>query len=280
MTRTDRVRATTYVGLAVISAVTVLPPAWIFLTSLKTGPEVYTYPPSLLPGTMYFGNYRQAIQEYGIGSAALNSLFVSSSATLLILIIGALAAYSHSKFRYIGNTTLFLLALLLRMVPPITVLIPLYNLGKSIGLINTLYWLVLVNVAFNLPTAIWIFKVFFDQLPQELFDAARIDGCGNAGIFARIVVPLSRGSIGVVTILMFVAVWNEFLMARTFAFGSEARMLPAALEPLLGVGVDVVGVHWGHVAAAATIIILPLVPIAVFFQRYLIAGMMGGAMKT
>jgi ABC-type glycerol-3-phosphate transport system permease component len=267
-------------GLAAICAVTVLPPAWIFLTSLKTGPEVYTYPPSLLPGTMYFGNYRQAIQEYGIGSAALNSLFVSSSATLLILIIGALAAYSHSKFRYIGNTTLFLLALLLRMVPPITVLIPLYNLGKSIGLINTLYWLVLVNVAFNLPTAIWIFKVFFDQLPQELFDAARIDGCGNAGIFARIVVPLSKGSIGVVTILMFVAVWNEFLMARTFAFGSEARMLPAALEPLLGVGVDVVGVHWGHVAAAATIIIVPLIPIAVFFQRYLIAGMMGGAMKT
>jgi ABC-type glycerol-3-phosphate transport system permease component len=241
---------------------------------------VYTFPPALLPKSLYLGNYLTAIRQYGIGTAGLNSLLVSSLATLLILLIGALAAYSHSKFRYIGNTTLFLLALVLRMVPPITVLVPLYSLGRQIGLINTLYWLILVNVAFNLPTAIWIFKVFFDQLPQELFDAARIDGCGNAATFARIVLPLSKGIVGVVTILMFVAVWNEFLMARTFAFGSEARLLPAALEPLLGVGIDTVGVHWGHVAAAATIVILPLMPIAVFFQRYLVAGMLGGALKT
>jgi ABC-type glycerol-3-phosphate transport system permease component len=280
MVRGDRVSFMTYLGLALICVVTIIPPLWLFITALKTGPEVYTYPPRLLPQSFYLGNFRAAIREFLIGPAFLNSLFVSGLATVSILIIGALAAYSHSRFRYIGNGTLFLFALVLRMVPPITVLVPLYNLGKTIGLLNTLYWLALVNIAFNLPTAIWIFKVFFDQLPQELFDAARIDGCGNASTFARIVLPLSKGTIAVVTILMFVAVWNEFLMARTFAFGSEARLLPAALEPLLGVGVDIMGMHWGHVAAAATIIILPLWPIAVFFQRYLVSGMMGGALKA
>jgi len=280
MFRRDRVSVTTYLQLAFVCVLSVLPPLWVFVTSLKTGPEVYTYPPALLPRSLYVGNYLAAFREFNIEPAFLNSVVVSTTATLAILLIGALAGYSHSRFRYVGNTTLFLFALAIRMVPPITVLVPLHNLGRTLGLLNTLHWLILVNIAFNLPTAIWIFKVFFDQVPQELLDSACIDGCGNMGTFARIVLPLSRGSIGVVTILMFVAVWNEFLMARTFAFGTEARLLPAALEPLLGVGVDIMGMHWGHVAAAATIIILPLWPIAIFFQKYLVSGMMAGALKS
>ena len=97
--------------------------------------------------------------------------------------------------------------------------------------------------------------------------------------FSKIIIPLSRLTAAVVTVLMFPAVWNEFLMARTFAFGEVIRTLPVALEPLIGVGTDVVGVHWGNVSAAAMLIVLPLIPIAIFFQKYLVSGMMAGAIK-
>jgi len=269
----------TYLMVILVTSGAGLPVAWTFITSVKTGSEVYQYPPTLLPLRLHFANYLKVLTEYKLGRSAVNSAVVAFGTTILLLSFGALAGYSHSKFRFPGNTTLFLLALILRMVPPITVLVPLYNLGKFLGLLNALFWLVLVNLAFSLPAAIWIFKVFFDNLPKELLDAARIDGCGNIAIFSKIIAPLSKPAAGVIVVLAFTHVWNEFLMARTFVFGETNRTLPVALEPVLNVGTDVIGIHWGHTTAGAMIVLLPLIPVAIFFQKYLVSGMLGGAVK-
>ena len=268
-----------YMVVMMMISITTIPVAWMLVTSFKTGSEVYRYPPTFLPLKWTFSNYLKVFAEYKLGRAAANSLIVAFGTTMLLLCFGALAGYGHSKFRFPGNTTLFLLALILRMVPPISILVPLYTLGRFLGVLSTLFWLVLLNLAFNLPTAIWIFKVFFDNLPRELLDAAKIDGCGNIATFSKIVAPLSKPAAGVIFVLLFTGVWNEFLMARTFVFGAAARTLPVALEPVLNAGLDIIGVHWGHVTAGAIIVLLPLFPVAVLFQKYLVSGMLGGAVK-
>lgn len=265
--------------ILVLFVCNVMPLLWMILTSFKTANEVYQYPPLLFPNRYQLNNYYKAWSDYRLGSALINSVIISSIATFFIIILGSLSGYCHSKLKFKGNSIIFLLALMLRMVPPITVMVPLYNLGGQLGLLNTRSWLIILNLAFNLPTSIWIFKVFFDNIPSELIDAAKIDGCGNVSIFTKIMLPLTPLTAAVVIVLTFPAVWNEFLLARTFAFGETIRTLPVALEPIISVGTDVVGVHWGNTSAAAVLIVLPLIPIAVFFQKYLVSGMMAGAIK-
>lgn len=268
-----------YLAMGLLLAFNLLPPLWTLVTSFKVGREVFQYPPTLLPASPSFENYIAVLYDFGLGRASLNSVLIAASSTILLVIIGSLAAYAHSRFRFLGNWTLFVIALVLRMVPPISLLVPLYNLGSQIGLRGTMSWLVLLYLAFNLPTAIWILKVFMDQIPTEITDAARIDGCGSMAMFFRIIWPLSMPAVAVVAILLFPAVWNEFLISRTFTT-AVTRTLPVALEPvILTGGVDYWGAHWGTASAGAMLVTLPLIPIAIFFQRYLISGLMAGSVK-
>ncbi len=262
-----------------ISFIALGPFMWLVLTSLKDIQEVYN-PGQILPTQFRISNYVEVLEAVPLGTNFLNSLIVASTTTLFVVVIGAMAGYGFSRFGFRGNTLLLVLVLLIRLIPPITILIPLYVFIRRLGLIDTKVALVLLYTAVDLPTAIWICKVFFDQLPKELFDAAKIDGCSNWRMLGKIVVPLSIPALAVTAILLFVSNWNEFLLANTFTSSQVSRTLPVALMPFVRptaeTGLDL---HWGHAAAGTMIAIWPVILLAAIFQRYLIRGLLVGSLK-
>jgi len=261
--------------IAVVCAASIFPVSWVLINSFKGPEEIFRFPPTLWPHIPTFGNLAMVFNDYGFGRGALNSIIISLCVSATLLFVGLLAAYSFSRFKYLGNTTLLLIVLLFRMIPPITVIVPLFSMATLFHVRNTLFWLGMMEVAFQLPTAIWIFKIFLDDLPNELFDAARIDGCSNMAVFSKLIIPLSRNASIVLGTLTFPWVWNEFLLARTFLRGAKGT-LPVIMEPLLTRTLDTYGTHWGHVTAGATIILIPLIPVVIFLQKYLASGLTGG----
>lgn len=258
-----------------ICIVTLLPIAWIVINSLKGAEEIFKFPPTLWPSSPTLSNYSVSFTEFGFAIGIRNSIIVSSCVTGVAIIFGLLAAYSFSRFKYVGNATILILVLVFRMIPPVSIIVPLYSLATILHLRNTLFWLGIMGIAFALPTAIWVFKIFMDDLPDEFFDAARIDGCSNTAIFYRLIIPLSRNAIVILSVLTFPSVWGEFLLSRTFLKSSNGT-LPVVLEPLLVQMKDTFGIHWGHAAAGAMIMLIPLIPIVIFLQKYLVSGLTGG----
>jgi multiple sugar transport system permease protein len=204
----------------------------------------------------------------------VNTLVVATVTSVLATAIGFLSAYSFTRFKYRGSSFLPLFYLVIRMVPRITLVLPLYVIFTQLHLINTRTALIVSYITFALPFGIWMMIGFLQDLPIDLEEAAAVDGCDRWQILSRIVIPLSAPGLATTAIFAFLLGWNEFLLALILA-GPDSRTLPVLVA---GFETDR-GILWGQFSAAAISIMLPVVAVALALQRHIVRGLTMGAVK-
>jgi len=200
---------------------------------------------------------------------------VSAGATLLALGLGSLAAFALAKLRPAGRAATLAAVVALSMLPPVATVSPLFLLAVATGLRDTLAGLVLVYAGFALPLAVWLMTQFFRGVPDELYVAARVDGCSALGAFAKVMLPLAAPGLAAAGLLVFVFCWNEFLYALTLTSSMAARTVPVGIALFPGLH----EVPWGEIAAASVVATAPLILLAVLFQRRVLDGLTAGAVK-
>lgn len=274
--RLDRIfDALTAALVLVVISFCLFPLLWTLLTSLKLEQDIVTPTLQYLPRAITLDNYVTLWRQSGFPTLVVNSVLVTSMTGVICLSIGTLAAYSISRYRFRGRSQLLIFYLVIRMFPVVLMIIPLFIMMRNLGLLDTRVGLALAYTTFLLPLCIWMLKGFFDAIPPELEDAARIDGCTRLGALVRIVLPLARS--GLVTTAVFVAIvaWNEFLFALMMTTSQGSRTWPVGLQLMVGE----FQLPWGPLSAGG---ILSVVPIIIFFaliQQSLIRGLTAGAVK-
>jgi raffinose/stachyose/melibiose transport system permease protein len=228
-----------------------------------------------LPAAITWVNYVYAWTRAYIPDYILNSVIVSVATVVLVLVLASAAAYSFSTFRFRGGYALYLLFVLLLIVPAPVSIIPLYVIESRLGLMDTYFALILPYAAGGLPLSIFILKAFFDSIPTELRDAARIDGCTNLGAFLRVVLPVSTPALATVTILVFLGAWNEFFLALLFIRKPQLMTIPLGLQTFF----YQYRVEWGYLFAALTMTVMPIVVVYLLMQRHFISGLTAGALR-
>jgi ABC-type glycerol-3-phosphate transport system permease component len=249
------------------------PIAWMLLTSVKPDALVAVVPPVWVFAPT-FANYLTLFASADFQRYLVNTLIVASVTSLLATTFGFLSAYSFTRFRYRGSTFLPLFYLVVRMVPRISLVLPLYAIASYLGLLNTKLALISSYTTFALPFGIWMMIGFLKELPIDLEEAAAVDGANRWQILTKIVIPLSAPGIATTAIFAFLLGWNEFLFALILA-GPESRTLPVMIA---GFETDR-GILWGQFSAAAVSIMLPVIAIALVLQRHIVKGLTMGAVK-
>lgn len=270
------IRGIKYVIAMAFTVTAIGPLVWIFLSSLKTAGEIYREPFSL-PSSLYLQNYIQIIKEQNIFLFFINSSIVMIISLAIVVLVASLAAYAFARLVFLGREILFMLILAALMVPATTLMVPLFWLLVKYHLINTRFGLALVYSSFSLPLAIFLLRGFFVQIPSELSDAARIDGCSEQSIFWRIMVPIAKPAIALVAIFHFVFYWNEFAFALVFLHSKALRTLPTALAIFGGAGRGPAAL--GKIAAFVILSVIPPIIFYAFFSNQIIKSMTAGALK-
>ncbi len=263
-------RLATAVQYAVVGLVILAPIAWMVMASFKASTEVTAYPPRLLFGPT-LENYRSLLATTPFAEYALNSVIVAGGSTLLGLLLGVPAAFAVSYHSLTWPATLTLAA---RMAPGTLFLLPWYVFFSAFGLVGSHLVLVLTHTVITMPMVLWVMLPYFDGVPREILESARVDGCTPAGTFARIVLPLVTPGMVVATILAFVFSWNYFLFALVLS-GFDTKTLIVAAFNFIGEGTSA----WGTLMAAAVLIAVPPLALAMAVQRWLISGLTAGAVK-
>ena len=267
--------AVTYIALILASLISMFPVLWAITTALKTDGEVNSFPPTLLPGKLNLGNFSAVIFQSDFPKYLLNSVIVTVICILVATLIAAHAAYALTNFRIRYKKQMMFIILMTSMVPPVAMLVPLYMLSVKLGLYDTRFLLILIYTAWRVPVLAWILRGFFEKLPKELMEAGIIDGCSQAMVFYRIILPISKPGIASAALLSAVYVWNDFLVSSTFTTKNELRMLSIGLYNYI----SQYGIQWGKLMAAVTISIVPIVILFVLLQRHFVEGMAAGAVK-
>jgi raffinose/stachyose/melibiose transport system permease protein len=220
-------------------------------------------------------NFAQVWRENPLPRFFLNSLIITVPTVVLVLAIASLAAFGFSRLRFWGSNFWYILLMLTLMIPIPTLVIPLFQTAKQLGLLNNYFGLILPYTALGIPFAIVVLTSYFSRLPRELEDAARLDGCNSFQVYSQILLPLSWPALAVVFIWQFMVSWNEFILALVL-MQDEARK-PLILVPLIYNGVYLS--KPGALFAILTIITVPVVLIYLFMQRYFISGLTAGSLK-
>lgn len=250
------------------------PLLWQFLTSLKPDFEITRLPP-ILPRQATFDHYVSIFRERPFLRIIGNSAAVASMTTLLSLSVGSLCAFALAKLRVPLKPLILGFVLTASMFPPIATVSPLYFIIKALGLRDTWWALILTYTSFSLPLSVWIMTNFFRQIPDEIYLAARVDGCTSFKVFRRIMLPLCGPGLFTTAILVFIFSWNEFLFALTFTATDASRTVPVAIALFPGVH----EIPWGDIGAASIVVTIPLIILVFAFQRRIVEGVTAGAVK-
>ncbi len=260
--------------LILYCAVIAFPIIFVVMTSFKSTSEFYTNVWGL-PQHVAWENYAMAWNDAKIGQYMLNSVIIVSIVLIVSLIVGALAGYALSRFRIKHAEIIMLAILACTMLPSESVIMPLYLITSKIGLIGSRMSLIIPYIAWGLPMTIYIFRNFFDTIPNELLEAARIDGCTEVQTFTKVAIPLMLPAIATNAILIFVAWWGELLWATVALASSSIKTIPIGMVSFSAQ----FGTNWGPMCAAICIILIPLVVFFCFVQKYFVQGLTGGAVK-
>ncbi len=263
-----------YVALVVAACVFLFPLLWIAGLSLKTRLQVFATPP-LFAWWPTLESYAAVLSRADFLQAFVNSMVVSAGAVLLSLIIGVPAAYAFARFPFRGSSVLFFSLLIMRMLPGIAVLVPMYVLFSKLGLTTTRLAVILAYTTFSLPLVVWIMRGFFDDLPRELEESAWVDGASRYMAFIYVVLPLIRPGLVAASILCLQLAWNDFLFAAVLT-NNATRTLPVLMAAFSG---GDTGVDWGGMTASGVLVILPVILFSFAAQRHLVAGLSSGAVK-
>ena len=257
------------------------PVVWMILAAFKTRQDALATPPKLFftPTLEHFwASFHRLsadgsqVFDTGLERNFANSIFISLVSVSLALALGTLAAYGFARLRVVGRDYLMFYILVLRMVPPITAIVPLYFLFRVSGLGGSYIAIIAVYTAFNIPFAIWMLKSFFDELHRPIEEAARLDGSSDWKILWRICLPQMRAGFAATAIIAFVFTWNDFLFSLMLT-SVTTRTVPVAMTRVVGADV---GVDWGVFAAIGTIYLMPVLLIAFFLQGQLLRGVTFG----
>lgn len=273
--RSPRIAITVLV-LSVVSLIWIYPFVWMLGASLKQPLEIFAGGLGVLPEEWQWHNYNRAWEDANFGRYLWNTFIVTSGATLLTLVQSALAGYVLGRYAFIGKRPLIGMLLIAMFVPAGYTIIPLVELADRMGLLNSLWGMILVLGGTVNVAAILLFAGYFSQLPKELEEAAILDGAGFFEIFGRIMLPLARPVIATVTILTFLAVWNNFFVPLVFTFSRpELRTLSVGMLAFVGQHET----DWSGMAAGATIALVPVMVLFLVLQRYYVEGL-AGAVKS
>ncbi len=263
-----------YAALIALAFVFLLPLVWVLGLSLKTRTQVFSDPPLFLWWPT-LENYYDVLTRADFLKAFVNTLIVSACAVGLSLGVGVPAAYAFARFPFKGSGLLFFALLVMRMLPPIAVLVPMYVLFSKIGLTTTHLSVVLAYSTFALPLVVWIMRGFFEDLPAELEESAWIDGASRFSAFRLVVLPLARPGMVAASILCLQLAWNDFLFAAVLT-NNATQTLPVLMAGFSG---GDSGVDWGGMTASGMLVILPVVLFSFAAQRHLVTGLSTGAVK-
>ena len=251
------------------------PVYWMLVTSLKVNEDVFRFPPELIPRTVTFEHYANFLSDPRLLRYTANSIFVSTATAVFSVLISSYAAYSFSKFRYRGRRSLMYLVLSAQMFPQALLLITIYLMFNAMGLLHTYLGLILSFITFTLPLCIWMLKGYFDKIPSELIEVAKIDGANHLQILHKIILPIASPALVSTFLFAFIRGWNDFIFALTLA-GPEKQTLPPGLV-LTYVGEFQTA--WADMMAASLLVSLPVVAAFIVFQRYIVSGLTAGAVK-
>lgn len=267
--------------LVAITLFACLPMLWMLVTSLKTQFAALQYPPEWIPSEPTLEEYVRLLSpENEVGREFLvylwNSVLVSAATTVLGVVVAVPAAYAFSRFRFPGRSLLFYAVLVRNMFPAVVFLIPLFVLMRWLGLVNTHASLILTYLTFVLPLSIWLLKGFFDNIPPQLEQAARIDGATRFAAFLRVVMPLSAPGIVATAIYSFIVAWNEYVYALTFLNDKSKLTSPVGLQRFFAE----YSTNWPGLMAASFIMSVPVVALFLILQKYFVRALTEGAVKA
>jgi multiple sugar transport system permease protein len=265
-----------YVGIAVIVVYCLAPFYWMVVSALRRPADQFSNSP--LPAPPSLKNIVAAFSPgNGFGRALLNSIIVASVTTLLTLILGISAAYALSRLDFRGKAAILFTIIATSMFPTIAVVVPLLQVFVDINWINTYQAMILPSMSFALPTAVWLLTAFFRQMPHELEEAAMIDGCTPAQAFRKVILPLAAPGVFTTAILVFIAAWNEFLIAVSVVNKNEYKTANVIVSQFTGQ--YQFDQPFGTQMAAGVVVTIPLVIAVLIFQRRIVEGLTAGGVK-
>ena len=275
---THRSRSVRQVGIyagATALAVFVLGPVfWLITTSVKPRSEVFASPPRFFPSSLTFKNYADVLTSDTL-RFFVNSVVVCLGTTVMCLALSLLAAYTLTRTGARGRKPVLVVVLVSQLLPQAVLLVPLYRAADKLGLLNSLFGLMVAYLTFTLPVAMWLLRGFFMSIPMELEEAARIDGLSEFAAFWRINVPLAKPGIAAVGIYVFFMAWQDFMYSLVFLTDESKRTLPLGVLSLIGSHT----IEWGQLMAVSAVLLIPILLVFSFAQRYFIAGITAGAVK-
>lgn len=269
-------RSVRLAALALYALVILIPLIWVLMTSLKTSPEVFASPWGL-PASPQFVNYPTAWTEAGLGLSFWNSLLATLATLAILLPIGAMAAYVFAKYIFVGSKMLFNIFIGGMMFPNFLAAVPLYLLMAKFGMLDSLQGLVIAYVAFSLSFTIFVLTGFFQGLPNELMEAAMLDGCTHSSTFWKVMLPLARPGLLVVGVFNAIGLWNEYPLALVLLASESKRTLPLGLADLAMR--TQYQANWGAMMAALVIVMAPVLIGYWFFRDKIHEVMAAGAVK-
>jgi multiple sugar transport system permease protein len=264
-----------YTVLGVLAIVVLFPFYWMIVTSFKGEDQMRSVVSMFWPRPFAIENYQQLLAKTEFASWYGNSVFVAVSSTLLATAVGTIGAYALARLKFLGRGFMASATLITYLVPPSILFIPLYKQMQALGMANSLSGLIAAYPSFTVPFVTWLLMGYFESIPEELEEAAMIDGATRFGAFYRIVLPLSAPGVLAAGLYAFTQAWNEFLYALVFITDGRLRTLPVGLASFI-TG-DVYG--WGYLMSGAVLTTLPVIAAYIYLQKYMVEGLTAGSVK-
>jgi len=264
-----------YAAIILAAALILFPIFWMFSSSFKGPTELFARDLTLFPKVVTFENYVNVWFHTPFPSYFWNSFVVASITTVITVVVSIYAAYAVARIEFRGKFAFGMTLLVVQMFPHIMLVVPLFMIIRNLGLFNTHAALIIAYTAFSLPFSIWMLRSFFAAIPVELEDAAAIDGASQLGTLHRIILPLAGPGIAAIAMFTFIRAWNEFLFALVFLQSQTLRTLPLGLASFQ----EEYTFRWDLLMAGASIVSLPVLFFFILMQRFIVQGLLGGAVK-
>ena len=269
-----------HVALAVWGLLVIAPLIWVVLASFKSNTEIFTQAPFSLPSKISFETYKTAWTEAHVGRYFLNSVFVVAISTAGTMLFGSMAAYVLARYRFVGNRFIYYLFVSGLAFPVFLALVPLFLILQNLGLLNTYTGLILVYIAYSLPFTVFFMTAFFKTLPNQIAEAAIVDGASHTRLFFQVMLPMARSGLVSITIFNIVGQWNQYLLPVVIMSGPGADQKLLLTQGIAQISVSAgYQAEWSTLFAALVLTILPMIVVYAIFQRQIQAGLTAGAVK-
>ena len=268
-------RTTSYAILLLMTFLIIVPILWIISTSLKSPDAIWDTPIEVIPSEPTTENFQTLWISHPFLQYLKNSLIVVSSATFISVCVSTFAGYGLSRFKFRGRGAYMSFLLATQLFPSIMLLIPYYKIFMTLGLIDNISALVITYVSFTIPFCTWMMRGYFAGISKDLDQAAAIDGAGRIKVFTSVILPIAWPGVAATAIYAFIAGWNEYLFALSFINTDTKKTVSLGIGQLIGE----YNILWGELMAGALFVLVPMIIIFIFFNRYLVSGLSAGAVK-